>query len=108
MTKILFELYLWTYLQRLTALPDLLVAKRHAYCLSMDAITFIFSSIRIKQGMKINDTENLFKILLSGVPQGSILGLILFNIFINGLLFFINEAKLINFTDDNRSYRKGT
>ena len=58
--------------------------------------------------MKINDTENLFKILLSGVPQGSILGLILFNIFINGLLFFINQAKLINFTDDNRSYRKGT
>ena len=58
---------------------------------------------RRKQGLKINDTESLFKILLSGVPQGSILGLILFNIFIDDLLF-INEAKLLNFTDDNTIY----
>ena len=56
---------------------------------------------RRKQGVKINDIESLFKILLSGVPQGSILGLILFNIFINDLLFFINEKKLANFADYN-------
>ena len=81
---------------------DLLIAKLHAYGLSMDAITFIYSYMkRRKQGVKINDTESLFKILLSGVPQGSILGPILFNIFINDLLFFINKAKLANFVDDN-------
>ena len=60
---------------------DLLVAKLHAYGLSMDAVTFIYSYMkRRKQGVKTNDTESLFKILLSGVSQGFTLGLILFNI----------------------------
>ena len=52
---------------------DLLIAKLHAHGLSMDAITFLYSSMkRRKQGVKINETKNLFKILLSGVPKGSI------------------------------------
>ena len=43
---------------------DLLITKLHAYGLSMDAITFIYSYMkRRKQGVKINDTESLFKIL---------------------------------------------
>ena len=37
---------------------NLLVAKLHAYGLSMDAVTFIYSYMkRRKQGVKINDTE---------------------------------------------------
>ena len=51
--------------------------------------------------VKLNDGENVFKILLSGVPQCSILGPILLSIFINDLSLFINNAKLANFTDDN-------
>ena len=81
---------------------DLLVVKLHAYVLSIDAITIIYSYMkRRKQGVKINDTESLFKKLLSGVPQGSILDPMFFNIFINDLLFFVNEAKLANFADVN-------
>ena len=84
---------------------DLFVTKLHAYCLSMDATIFIYSYMKRRiQGVKINDTESLLKIFLSRVPQGSILGPILFNIFINDLLFFINEAKLANFADDNTFY----
>ena len=54
--------------------------------------------------MKINDTESLLKRLSSGVPQGSIVGPILFNIFTNDLLLYINKVKLVNFADDDTIY----
>ena len=66
---------------------DFLVAIFHAYGLSMNAITFIYLYMeRRKKGVIINDTESLFKLLLSVVLQGSILGAILFNIFIKDTL----------------------
>ena len=81
---------------------DLLIAKLHAYGFSIDAVTFFYSYLkRRNQNVKINNTHSVFQVLLSGVSQGSILGPLLFNIFINDLYHWITKTDLLNFADDN-------
>ena len=58
-------------------------------------------SVDAKQCICINNVHNSFQNVFSGVPQGSIVSLILFNCFYNDFFYFIDKASEHNFADDN-------
>ena len=81
---------------------DLLIAKLHAYGLDENALVLIYSYLKKrKQSVRINNTYSSFQTILLGVPQGSGLGPIFFNFYINDLFLFIKQATLYNYADDN-------
>ena len=57
-----------------------------------------------KQVVKTNDTESVFQILLSVIPEGSISGQVLFKIVIIDLFFIIKDIQLANLSDGNAIY----
>ena len=64
---------------------DLLVEKLAAYGVDEIFLCYIYSYLlNWKQCVRINNINSDFLNVISGVPQGSIVGLILFNCFLNG------------------------
>ena len=81
---------------------DLLIAKLAANGFSDTALRYIYSYLsNRKQCVRINNTFSNYQKIISGVPQGSILGPIFFNLSINDLFFFVSDVSLHNFADDN-------
>ena len=81
---------------------DLLIAKLAAYGFSDTALRYVYSYLsNRKQCVRINNTYSNYQKIKSGVPQGSILGPIFFNLSINDLFFFVSDVSLQNFANDN-------
>ena len=84
---------------------DLLIAKLHAYNFDYSALRLIQDYLSCRfQRVKINSSYSSWKIILQGVPQGSILGPVLFNIYLTDLFLFAAESNIANYADDNSPY----
>ena len=83
---------------------DPLLAKLSAHGLDQSTIALIANYLSNRyQRVKIGSAFNSYLEILRGVPQGSILCR-LFNLFINGLIFFIQEKEVCNFAVDGLIY----
>ena len=84
---------------------DLIIAKLYAYGFDYKAVKLIYDYLSCRfQRVRINSSYSSWKEILKGVPQGSILGPMLFNIYLSDLFISLSEANICSYADDNSPY----
>ena len=81
---------------------NILLCKLSSYGLTENATKLMESYLSDRtQQIKIGNVVSSWAEIQKGVPQGSILGPLLCNVFINDIFYFIKNCTLYNYADDN-------
>ena len=84
---------------------ELLMAKLESYGFDFQSLAYIYIYLsHRKQRTKVNKTFSAWSDIKSGVPQGSILGPLLFNVYINGMFYFVGSSDVTSYADDTTPY----
>jgi hypothetical protein len=81
---------------------NLLMLKLEDYGLSENSLKLLKSYLENRrQRIKIGNNYSEWDTLIKWVPRGSILGPVLFNVFITDIFHFVQDSSIYNYADDN-------
>ena len=82
----------------------LLLAKLKAYGFTHDALEIMTAYLIGRRPVKLGGVHSTWRNIKTGVPQGSLLGPLLFNMYVNDLNYFVTNTSLRLYADDTTQY----